>query len=57
MSSSPSVSSFFWSDGAFDYANQWVLAAFAGSKTSFNNGDADFSLYDFEGRTGTSHFT
>jgi hypothetical protein len=38
-------------DGVFDYANQWVLAAFAGSKTSFSNGNANFALYDFEGKT------
>eukprot|EP00544_Gedaniella_sp_CCMP2646_P002188 CAMPEP_0202507198 /NCGR_PEP_ID=MMETSP1361-20130828/51594_1 /ASSEMBLY_ACC=CAM_ASM_000849 /TAXON_ID=210615 /ORGANISM="Staurosira complex sp., Strain CCMP2646" /LENGTH=557 /DNA_ID=CAMNT_0049141305 /DNA_START=2378 /DNA_END=4051 /DNA_ORIENTATION=- len=35
----------------FDYANQWVLAAFAGGKTSFANGNADFSGYSFSGRT------
>ncbi|KAG7372236.1 low iron-inducible periplasmic protein [Nitzschia inconspicua] len=36
--------------GTFDYANQWVLAAFSGTKTSFSNGNADFSLYGFTGR-------
>jgi hypothetical protein len=39
-------------DGVFDYANQWVLSAFEGSKTSFSNGNADFSLYSFTGKTG-----
>jgi hypothetical protein len=38
-------------DGQFDYANQWVLAAFSGSSTSFSNGNANFGLYDFEGKT------
>ncbi|KAG7343103.1 low iron-inducible periplasmic protein [Nitzschia inconspicua] len=36
--------------GAFDYANQWVLAAFDGSRTSFSNGNADFGIYGFEGK-------
>jgi len=34
----------------FDYANQWVLAAFSGGKTNFKNGNADFSSYSFTGR-------
>jgi hypothetical protein len=37
--------------GVFDYANQWVLAAFAGSSTAFANGNADFSPYGFDGKT------
>jgi hypothetical protein len=37
--------------GVFDYANQWVLAAFEGSSTSFVNGQADFSSYTMVGRT------
>jgi len=36
--------------GVFDYANKWVLAALEGSQTSFDNGNADFSIYDYEGR-------
>ena len=36
----------------FDYANQWVQAAFSGSSTSFKNGNADFSKYSYDGRTG-----
>jgi hypothetical protein len=36
----------------FDYANQWVQAAFSGGKTSFKNGNADFGEYNYEGRSG-----
>jgi hypothetical protein len=36
----------------FDYADQWVQAAFSGGKTSFKNGNADFGEYSYEGRTG-----
>lgn len=39
-------------DGAFDYADKWVMAAFGGARTSFSNGNADFGLYDFEGKRG-----
>jgi hypothetical protein len=42
--------------GAFDYANQWVLAAFEGKSTSFSRGNADFSKYGFPGRTGKPTF-
>jgi hypothetical protein len=42
--------------GTFDYANQWVLAAFEGKSTSFARGNADFSKYGFPGRTGKSTF-
>jgi hypothetical protein len=37
--------------GAFDYANQWVMAAFAGEPTNFANGNANFRQYEFTGRT------
>jgi hypothetical protein len=37
--------------GAFDYADQWVMAAFDGDSTSFANGNANFGQYDFTGRT------
>jgi hypothetical protein len=37
--------------GAFDYADQWVMAAFDGQTTSFANGNANFSPYEFAGRT------
>lgn len=37
--------------GAFDYADQWVMAAFDGQSTKFANGNADFGLYGFDGRT------
>jgi hypothetical protein len=36
--------------GVFDYANQWILAAFDGRSTSFANGNADFSMYTEVGR-------
>ena len=38
--------------GAYDYANQWVLAAFDKGKTSFTNGNADFTSYTTDGQTG-----
>jgi hypothetical protein len=38
--------------GVFDYANQWVLAAFDGAQTAFDNGNANFGSYSFDGRTG-----
>ncbi|KAL3924319.1 MAG: hypothetical protein SGILL_001118 [Bacillariaceae sp.] len=37
--------------GVFDYANQWVQAAFSGEPTNFANGNADFRQYEFTGRT------
>ncbi|KAL3909438.1 MAG: hypothetical protein SGILL_008088, partial [Bacillariaceae sp.] len=37
--------------GAFDYANQWVLAAFNGQPTNFANGNANFRQYEITGRT------
>jgi hypothetical protein len=37
--------------GSHSYADDWVLAAFAGTSTSFQNGNADFSAYDREGKT------
>lgn len=37
--------------GVYDYAHQWVLAAFSKGKTSFTNGNADFGVYGFDGRT------
>jgi hypothetical protein len=40
--------------GQFDYANKWVLAAFDGGKTNFDNGNADFTVYGKSGLTGTS---
>lgn len=46
--------------GVFDYANQWVLAAFDGVATAFDNGNANFGSYGFDGRTGkhiqSSHY-
>eukprot|EP00978_Attheya_sp_CCMP212_P024300 scaffold76138_cov53-Attheya_sp.AAC.1 len=37
--------------GSFDYANQWVLAAFESKKTDFKNGNANFAQYGFTGRS------
>jgi len=36
--------------GQYDYANQLVLAAFAGSETNFDNFNNDFGLYGFDGK-------
>jgi len=36
--------------GQFDYANQIVLAAFAGTETNFKNFNNDFGLYNYEGK-------
>ena len=38
--------------GQYDYAHQWVTAAFDGTSTSFKNGNANFASYGFTGRTG-----
>ena len=39
-----------YTKGTSDYADKWVQAAFEGGKTSFVNGNADFSQYTMEGR-------
>jgi hypothetical protein len=36
--------------GQYDYANQIVLAAFAGTETNFKNFNNDFGLYNYEGK-------
>ena len=36
--------------GSSDYADQWVLAAFNGARTNFDNGNADFGEYTMIGR-------
>eukprot|EP00985_Skeletonema_marinoi_P027441 scaffold22504_cov125-Skeletonema_marinoi.AAC.1 len=41
---------YYTTTGTSDYADQWVNAAFEGGKTSFTNGNADFSQYGMEGR-------
>ncbi|CAB9509691.1 expressed unknown protein [Seminavis robusta] len=41
---------------SFDYANQWVTAAFAGNSTSFANGNADFSKLGLEGRAAAIRY-
>ena len=52
----PTYKQFYDYYGAFDYANQWVLAAFnKASTTEFTNGKADFSKYQEEGQTGKSN--
>jgi hypothetical protein len=38
--------------GAFDYADQWVLAAFESKNTDFKRGNANFAQYGFTGRAG-----
>jgi hypothetical protein len=43
---------FFQYYGVFDYADAWVDAAFSGTSTTFSNGNADFTQYDFPGKTG-----
>lgn len=35
--------------GEFDYANRWIVAAFENAKTTFTNGNADFTAYSFVG--------
>jgi len=40
--------------GQFDYAHQWVNAAMTGGKTDFTNGNADFGIYGFSGKTEAS---
>jgi len=47
----PTFQKFFDYYGSYDYANQLVLAAFAGSKTNFENFNNDFGLYDYEGKS------
>merc|ERR1719401_2601941 len=36
--------------GQYDYGNQIVLAAFAGTETNFKNFNNDFGLYNYEGK-------
>mmetsp|Transcript_20680 Transcript_20680/g.43807 ORF Transcript_20680/g.43807 Transcript_20680/m.43807 type:complete len:555 (+) Transcript_20680:69-1733(+) len=36
--------------GSDTYAHDWVTAAFAGDKTTFRNGNADFSQYGMDGK-------
>lgn len=36
--------------GVDDYGHEWVSAALSGSSTSFTNGNANFTNYDFVGR-------
>lgn len=41
--------------GVTDYGNEWIVAAFEGTKTSFANGNADFDNYQNVGRHGEFH--
>jgi hypothetical protein len=53
MSEHSTYNKFYDYYGEFDYANKWVLAAFDGGETDFDNGNADFRLYGKTGLTGT----
>jgi hypothetical protein len=57
MSEHSTYQKFYDYYGQFDYADKWVLAAFAGSETNFDNGNADFTFYGKSGLTGTSFHT
>jgi hypothetical protein len=46
----PMYDKFYQYYGQYDYGNQIVLAAFAGSTTNFKNFNNDFGLYGFDGR-------
>ena len=57
MSEHPTYKKYLDYYGESDYGNQWILAAFDGSRTNFDNGNADFTLYGKEGLTRTSFHT
>jgi hypothetical protein len=38
--------------GAYDYGDDWIQAAFAGTTTNFTHANADFGLLSKEGRAG-----
>eukprot|EP00934_Nitzschia_sp_Nitz4_P002782 Nitzschia sp. Nitz4//scaffold339_size21316//7559//9244//NITZ4_008615-RA/size21316-processed-gene-0.21-mRNA-1//-1//CDS//3329548354//2772//frame0 len=44
-------SKFYQYYGEYDYANQFVMAAFDGEETDFSNGNADFKSYGTDGKT------
>jgi len=46
----PMYEAFYNYYGQYDYANQIVLAAFAGSKTNFKNFNNDFGIYGYDGK-------
>lgn len=46
----PMYDKFYEYYGQYDYADQIILAAFAGKKTNFNNFNNDFGLYGFDGK-------
>jgi len=39
--------------GLYNYADQWITAAFTGSTTNFTRGNADLSTISLQGRSGT----
>lgn len=42
--------------GAADYADQWIQAASEGRRTDFSHGNADFRMYEEEGKYGKPSF-
>jgi hypothetical protein len=46
---------FFQFYGKADYAREWMLAAFAGTRTVFDSSTADFTTTPVEARAGTLH--
>jgi hypothetical protein len=48
----PTYDKFYKYYGAFDYANQWVMAAFNKASTNFAKGNANFGIYGMEGTAG-----
>lgn len=46
----PMYEKFYEYYGQYDYGNQIVLAAFAGTKTNFKNFNNDFGLYGYDGQ-------
>ena len=49
---SPTYESFVEYYGGQDYPDRWIQAAFDGIAVDFDEGDADFSKLDLEGRSG-----
>ena len=43
--------------GQDDYADRWIQASFNGNATSLENGNADFSHFSLEGRTGEIYYS
>jgi len=47
----PDYEIFFKYYGQYDYGHQYIMASLDKSETDFTNGNADFSSYDYDGRT------